>query len=210
MRAIVIPTENKIVIDGRWATVNCTDLASIHVIQWTGTDGTIEFEPLPNGVQPSNTIFDVTSPFMSVMQPKLDAAQAIIVAEDTAAVITVPKLKLIKLVELDNLYRAKAIADISFSVGGTPFTWDADVIAVLDLNGVLALYLAGSYTGSRNWYPKGQIAPVSLTQANFVALFRAIADRRNTLFAVKKTKQGEIVAKATLAELNAYDMSAGW
>jgi hypothetical protein len=49
MRVTLIVEDNRVSVEGQSETVDCSSLADIHVVQWYGTSGEIEFlrtEPL--------------------------------------------------------------------------------------------------------------------------------------------------------------------
>lgn len=59
-------------------------------------------------------------------------------------------------------------------------------------------------------YPAGSSTPVTLTTAAATAVPTGLAARRNSLLAVRGTKQNQIAALATVAAAIAYDATSGW
>lgn len=63
MRLTIIVDENRVNVEGQSETVDCTAFPDLHVVQWYGTYGEIEYFNPPGAVLKANTAIDDISPF---------------------------------------------------------------------------------------------------------------------------------------------------
>lgn len=102
-------------------------------------------------------------------------------------------------------------APIAHTINGVEYMWHADRDAVTNIMGVM---LSAQATGSgldtaRTWTPVGSDVGVQVTITDVIALGRAIAQRKDALFATKKAKQAQLKTMSP-TEIAAYDVTVGW
>jgi hypothetical protein len=63
MRVVIIAEENRVSVEGQSETVDLSELADIHVVQWYGTFGEIEYFNAPGAKVKGNTQIDDFTPY---------------------------------------------------------------------------------------------------------------------------------------------------
>lgn len=67
MRVTIIIEENRVSVEGMSETVDCSSYEDLHVVQWYGAFGEIEYFNAPGAQPKSNTQIDDFAPFQHLV-----------------------------------------------------------------------------------------------------------------------------------------------
>lgn len=113
--------------------------------------------------------------------------------------------------KIEREFERRWTAPIAHTINDVEYMWHADRDAVTNITGVMlsAQAVGIGLNTARTWTPVGSNVGVQVTIADVIALGLAIAQRKDTLFAIKKARQEELKTMAP-AEIVAYDVTVGW
>lgn len=112
-----------------------------------------------------------------------------------------------KIKELNDLFYNKWTSPISY----LNHIWHADEEAIQNIHGIVALILAGiNIPNPRPWTPKDSLFSVNLTHQELIGLGAIIAQRKDLLYIVKKSKENEILNLMTTDDVLNYNLNNNW
>jgi hypothetical protein len=128
-------------------------------------------------------------------------------------VISLDDAKAAKIAEAWSIKDARfAEATITVAVNGQLRPYGCDPVTRENIVAIVGLITAApaSVPNPRLFTPKGQLAPVNTSHAEFIAIYAEGLAMGDAFFAAYAAHKAAISALATVAEVAAYDLSAGW
>jgi hypothetical protein len=80
MRVTIIVEEDRVNVEGHSETVDCSSLGDVHVIQWYGTSGEVEFFNAPGATIKGNEAITDFAPYQKYLDAWEVAAKAVPIA----------------------------------------------------------------------------------------------------------------------------------
>jgi hypothetical protein len=87
----------------------------------------------------------------------------------------------------------------------------ADADALTNISGIVLLIAAGvSIPDPRPWTAYNSVTSMMISHADLIGLGKAIADRKDAKFVVKKTKEYLLSLLTSATDIASFDTETGW
>lgn len=100
--------------------------------------------------------------------------------------------------------------EVQVACAGGTYTFGTDRDTERNIQAVVVAVLAGIVPDPRPWTPRGEVAPIMVSNAELIAIGATIMARIDAMVQAYLTHKAAILALGDAAAVAAYDLEAGW